>query len=61
MVVCHCHALNDRAIVEEILAGAVDADTVGARCGAGTRCGGCRPMVEALVAQHVTVRTSVAA
>jgi bacterioferritin-associated ferredoxin len=63
MVVCHCNAINDKAIVAEILSGALDADALAERCGAGSRCGGCRPMVEALLAEHaVTVRrTAIAA
>ena len=67
MVVCHCRAVNDKAIVAEILSGAVDADTLAERCGAGTRCGGCRPVVEELLALHaattpvITVRVSTAA
>lgn len=51
MVVCHCNAVNDRAIRAEILAGALDVEDVAERCDAGTRCGGCRPVVEALLAE----------
>ena len=62
MVVCHCRAVNDRAIVAEILSGALDADALADRCGAGSRCGGCRPVVEALIAEHaeraVAIRTA---
>jgi len=62
MVVCHCHAINDKAIVAEILSGALDADSLAERCGAGSRCGGCRPTVEALIAEHaVSIRTRLAA
>ena len=52
MVVCHCRAVNDRAIRAEIGAGALDLDDVAARCGAGSRCGGCRPVIAALLAEH---------
>jgi bacterioferritin-associated ferredoxin len=51
MVVCHCHAVNDREIRAEIVAGALDVDDVAARCAAGSRCGNCRPIVEALIAE----------
>ena len=51
MVVCHCNAVNDRMIRSEIESGALDAETLAARCGAGTRCGGCQPVVERLLAQ----------
>ncbi len=62
MVVCHCNAVNDREIRAEILAGALDAEGVAERCDAGTRCGSCRPIVEALLAEHgVTIRRAVAA
>jgi bacterioferritin-associated ferredoxin len=62
MVVCHCNAVNDRQIRSEILAGALDVDDVAARCTAGTRCGGCRSVVEALLAEHgVAIRRPVAA
>jgi bacterioferritin-associated ferredoxin len=52
MVVCHCHAVNDRVIRAEIEAGAIDLDDVADRCGAGARCGGCRPLVAALLAER---------
>ena len=66
MVVCHCNAVNDRAIRAEIAAGALDADELADRCGAGTRCGSCRPVVEAILAASgasvlVSVRRAVAA
>lgn len=53
MQVCHCLAVNDRRIADEIVAGALDIEDVAARCGAGARCGGCHPTIEALL---VTVR-----
>lgn len=57
MVVCHCVVVSDREVRAQVLAGALDADDIAARCGAGTRCGGCVPVVEALLAeQAVSVR-----
>lgn len=50
MVICHCHAVNDRAIRDAVAAGVLDADGLAAHCGAGTRCGSCVPVVEAIVA-----------
>ena len=41
MVICHCEAVNDRRIREEIAAGALDAEALAERCGAGTDCGSC--------------------
>ena len=62
MVVCHCNAVSDREIRSEILAGALEVDEVADRCGAGDRCGSCRPVVEALLAeQGVRIRPVVSA
>jgi bacterioferritin-associated ferredoxin len=61
MVICHCFTVNDRAIRAEIEAGALDADELAARCGAGTKCGSCVPVLEAFLAlaseATVAVRT----
>lgn len=58
MQVCHCRAVTDRRIVEEIHAGATSLDEVGLGCGAGTQCGGCHPTIEAIL---VTVRAAASA
>jgi bacterioferritin-associated ferredoxin len=50
VLVCACEAVNDRQIVAEIACGAVCPDGIAERCGAGSRCGGCRPTIEALLA-----------
>ena len=59
MIVCHCRALNDRAIRSVIEQGVLDLDRLAAECGAGARCGGCQPMLVELLQQ--ARRTSVAA
>lgn len=51
MRVCHCHDVSDREIRHLAMEGVADVDQVGAYCGAGTRCGGCRPEVERLVGE----------
>lgn len=57
MVVCHCNVVSDRQIRAEIAAGALDADDIAARCEAGNRCGGCVPVVEAILAEtSVSIR-----
>jgi len=59
MVVCHCRSVNDRTVGAAIADGAASLEEIGARCGAGTRCGGCRPMLDALLgaAARVTATT----
>ena len=53
MIVCHCMRVNDRAIRAEIAKGAETADEVTEGCGAGARCGSCRPTIVALLATRV--------
>jgi bacterioferritin-associated ferredoxin len=50
LLVCHCHRICDRTIRESIREGARSIDEVGASCGAGTGCGGCRPAIAGLLA-----------
>jgi bacterioferritin-associated ferredoxin len=50
VIVCHCEVVNDRVIRAEVDQGAVTADEIGERCGAGTHCGSCRPTIGALLA-----------
>ncbi|MGH9153607.1 MAG: (2Fe-2S)-binding protein [Acidimicrobiales bacterium] len=50
MYVCLCRRVTDRCVEAAIAAGARDVDAVGRLCRAGTGCGGCRPLLEALVA-----------
>lgn len=49
VLVCHCRRVNDRTIRAVARAGARSCDDVGAACGAGTGCGGCRPAIEGLI------------
>ena len=46
MVVCHCLALNDAAIADVASPNNPTVDAVVAACGAGSKCGGCRPLIE---------------
>ncbi len=41
-----------------IASGASSIEQVGQRCGAGTVCGGCHELIEALLAQAVVIRTT---
>lgn len=52
MIVCHCRAVNERAVERAIDAGARSVEEVGARCGAGTHCGGCHPELERLLSER---------
>jgi bacterioferritin-associated ferredoxin len=61
MIVCHCNALNDRAIRAAVCAGARDADEVAERCGAGGDCGGCFEAIEHLVEAALRGQAPVAA
>ena len=49
MLVCHCHRVCHRRVLEAVAAGARSAEQVGAACGAGTACGGCLPTIGALL------------
>ena len=51
MLVCHCLAVNDRAVARAVAEGATTVDDLTARCGAGGRCGGCRPALAELLAE----------
>lgn len=50
MIVCHCEVVSDRLIRTEVDRGAVTAEEIAQRCGAGAHCGSCRPTVAALLA-----------
>jgi len=48
-LVCGCVGLTRAELARLQTAGAADADAVGARCGAGTVCGGCAPLIRRLL------------
>jgi bacterioferritin-associated ferredoxin len=52
MIVCHCKGLNDRDIGKAVREGAVTSDDVASFCDAGSDCGGCRPVIEEILAKH---------
>jgi bacterioferritin-associated ferredoxin len=49
MLVCHCKGLSDRDIRRTIETGARTAREVARECGAGSVCGGCRPVIHDLL------------
>jgi bacterioferritin-associated ferredoxin len=49
MLVCHCKGLTDRDVRRAIESGACTRREVTLRCGAGSVCGGCRPVIDELL------------
>jgi len=52
MVVCSCRAVTDNTIRAAIEAGATTVDEVTAHCAAASRCRGCSPELERLIARY---------
>jgi bacterioferritin-associated ferredoxin len=50
VIVCHCRAVGHERVLDTIAAGATTVDEVSMMCGAGSVCGGCRPTIEAMLA-----------
>jgi bacterioferritin-associated ferredoxin len=55
MVVCSCRAVTDRTVRAAICAGADSVDQLASLCTAGSRCGGCWPELQRLLAEFVVV------
>ena len=53
VIVCHCHAVNDRAIRQAVRQGACSLRQVALLCQAGRRCGGCRPAVRQVIDEEL--------
>lgn len=51
MVVCHCLAVNDKAITALAADPSVTVDDITSQCGAGGQCGGCRDTIVWLLAR----------
>ena len=49
VIVCHCHGVSDRRIRREARRGVTCPEDLAAACGAGSDCGGCRPLIEDLL------------
>ena len=52
MYVCHCRAVTDRVIEDEVARGATSIEELTVRCGAGAECGGCWPALQELLEHH---------
>lgn len=61
MVICSCRAVSDRVVIAAIAEGATSVEAVAERCAAASRCGGCLPALQRLIAEHGTDRDLVAA
>lgn len=53
MYVCSCRAVTDRTIAAAITAGARTVQDIARLCGAGSRCGGCWPELQRLLAEQL--------
>jgi len=51
MIVCLCANVSERQLAATIAAGATTVKEVGRRCGAGTGCGACKPLIRECLAQ----------
>ncbi|WP_076830741.1 MULTISPECIES: bacterioferritin-associated ferredoxin [Frankiaceae] len=56
MLVCSCFAVSDRTLRSVIASGACDAEEIGARCDAGTGCGGCLEEIDEMLDAAVPLR-----
>jgi bacterioferritin-associated ferredoxin len=62
MIVCHCMGVSDRSVRRAIQEGASTRRDVARACRAGTGCGGCRPLLDRLLAsERDRTRRSVSA
>jgi bacterioferritin-associated ferredoxin len=52
MLVCHCKGVSEREVTSAIQAGACTRRELARECGAGTVCGGCRPLIDELLDAH---------
>jgi bacterioferritin-associated ferredoxin len=52
MLVCHCKGLTDRDVRGAIESGACTRREIARQCGAGSVCGGCRPLLDELLDRH---------
>ena len=55
MLVCHCHAVSERKVREALAKGACTRLQVMRACRAGSRCGGCHPVIDELIARHAAL------
>lgn len=49
MIVCLCRGVSDKVVADAIVDGACTVEEVSRRCGAGTGCGSCVPMLAEMI------------
>jgi bacterioferritin-associated ferredoxin len=59
MLVCHCHAVNDRTIRRCVNNGARSENEIREACGAGASCGSCRPTIDRLIELHHDAQSGI--
>jgi bacterioferritin-associated ferredoxin len=52
MLVCHCKGVSEREVRSAIQSGACTRRDIARECGAGSVCGGCRPLLDELIDAH---------
>jgi bacterioferritin-associated ferredoxin len=52
VLVCHCKAIYDRTIRQVVESGARTCRQVDRACAAGGSCGGCQPLIRAIIADE---------
>jgi bacterioferritin-associated ferredoxin len=55
VVICSCRAVTDRTVHAAICAGAESVDELTSLCKAGSRCGGCWPELQRILAEFSDV------
>ncbi len=60
MLVCHCHAVSERAIRQAVRNGAVTRRAIARTSGAGRSCQGCVPAIDAILRSEARAQSAVA-
>jgi bacterioferritin-associated ferredoxin len=58
MLVCHCKGVTEHELRSAIRSGACTRRELARECGAGSVCGGCRPLIDELLDTHAPSRVA---
>ena len=58
MLVCHCKGVTESEVRDAIASGACSHREIARHCGAGSMCGGCRPVLDELLETNATAPAS---